>query len=1129
MTKFLRRRDKSVFFLRTDPLTLMRLSCLYSMIFLSTATVLAANPSRGQGLDQEIFIGMNHENLEALIKKIEAASDFTSAYYSSAFEPYNDITFEPAKRTIREALELGFRGTGLEYTVKGRVIVVGNRSVGVLGTSSPVGTDDAILVSVRVTGKVKDSNGTPLPGVNVLVKGTTIGTATDAEGAFVLDMPEEGKILVFSFVGLKTVEMDATGRVSFDVTMESDVATLQTVEISGGYYKTTNKSKTGSIVKVTSEDIGKQPVTNPLMALQGRVPGLEIAPNTGVPGGAVKIVIRGRNSLRNNTKSETANGPLIIVDGIPIDMTPLNTGAGFLSTTVPAGYDPLSTLNPENIESVEVLKDADATSIYGSRGANGVILITTKKAQGGERTSVNMMAYTGIGRIVNRIDLLNTEEYLTMRREAFKNDGIEPADYDFDINGAWPVDRYTDWQKELFGETAKIQDIQFGISTGNGSSNSLRIDLAYHKENVVYSGDFGFQRLSGIMTARHVSPDKRFSASMTVNYGFNKNNTFESGALIAQALTLPPNAPSLYMGGELNWEIVDFGFYKASTFDNPLAKLKNTNDSKVGNLIVNGDLNYSIFPGLSVKMNVGISDLNGTELLKNPISANSPTNIYPSTTGSNIFGQNNRRSWISEPQITYSSKMGEHSVNAVLGTSWQESASQYRSIQGFGYVSDVLLDNLRAASSTVVTSDNDNRYKYVAFFLRLGYEWKGRYLINLTGRRDGSSRFSPEKQFGNFGAIGLGWIFSEEAWLKEHARFMSFGKIRASHGITGNDQIGDYRFFNTYKISNYPYNEMIALSPTALYNSAYSWEATRKTEAAIELGFWEDRIMLEVGYYSNRSSNQLINYQLPSITGFDQVLSNSKATVQNSGLESSLHLNLIRARQFNWTTALNVSLNRNKLIAFPGLENSPYAKLYRIGDPLSVRRFYSFEGVDPVTGKYEVLDVSGDGKLNDKDLKFTGSIDSRYYGGLLNTFRYKQFELSLFFQFSNQKRIKDDFGVPGTMRNMPSYVLERWQKEGDRAEVAKFTQDFNEEIYRSSYLIRSDYMVEDASFVRLKTVGVSYSLPWSSAGGDRNRQVRFFIQGQNIWTRTKCECFDPETGLNLPPLRMVTLGIQANI
>ncbi|MBT1687110.1 SusC/RagA family TonB-linked outer membrane protein [Dawidia soli] len=1125
MTKFLRRRDKSVFFLRTDPITFMRLSCLYSMIFLSTATVLAASPSRGQGLDQEIFIGMDHENLEALIKKIEAASDFTSAYYSSAFEPYNDITFEPAKRTIREALELGFRGTGLEYTVKGNVIVVGNRSVGVLGTSSPVGIGDATLASVRVTGKVKDSNGTPLPGVNVLVKGTTIGTATDVEGTFVLDMPEEGKILVFSFVGLKTVEMDATGRVSFDVTMEPDVATLQTVEISGGYYKTTNRSKTGSIVKVTADEIGKQPVTNPLMALQGRVPGLEIVPYSGGAGGAVKVVIRGRNSLRNNTLEESASGPLFVVDGVPIDASPLRSSASG-GSPLPYGYDPLSTLNPESIESVEILKDGDATAIYGSRGANGVILITTKRSTQKDRSNVDISAYSGVGRIVNRMDVLNTEQYLAMRREAFANDGVEPGMFDFDINGTWDQTRNTDWQEELLGGSARISDVQAGLSGGNGNT-TFKLDGGFHKESVIYPGDFGYQRLTGNFTINHSSPNQKLAATVSIMYGADKSSVFEDFNFVNYALRLPPNAPPLYNDdGTLNWEIVDFGYFKLNSFNNPVAGLKNTNNSKAGNLIVNSVLSYSLGQGIMAKVNMGFTGLNREELLKFPIEALSPTTIFSSTTGSNTFGRSSRGSWIIEPQMTYSKIAEGHNLTAIIGASLQESTSQYQSITGFGYLSDVLLDNLRAASFTSITVDTNNQYKYLAFFMRVGYDWKEKYLLSLTGRRDGSSRFGPGKQFGNFGAVGVGWVFSNEALLRDKRRILSFGKLRASYGITGSDQIGDYKFYNTYSISRYPYDNNVALSPTALYNPNYSWESTRKLEGAVELSFLEDKVSLEVSFYRNRSSNQLVNYQLPVITGFSGVLSNFNATVENAGWEAMLGINPIQTDHFHWNFSVNFSANKNKLVEFPGIENSSYSKLYEIGKPLSVQRLYTYEGVNPETGSQEVADFNDDGVLDDKDRRFMSPLGPTYYGGINNTISFRSFDLSFLFQFVRQKQLGYVYPLPGAAGNAPVSVLNRWQREGDVTDVGRFSQDFMNSYYYTKYVSASDYPIEDASFVRLKSISLSYTFPTSIIERTALSQAKIFVQGQNLLTISDYSGFDPETGTSVPPLRMFTLGIQ---
>jgi TonB-linked SusC/RagA family outer membrane protein len=1097
------------------------------MIFLSTATVLAANPSRGQGLDQEIVIGMNHENLEALIKKIEAVSDFTSAYYSSAFEPYNDITFEPAKRTIREALDLGFRGTGLEYTVKGRVIVVGNK--GSDGLDPLVSKDgrDVTVAPIRVTGTVKDVDGIPLPGVNVLVKGTTVGTSTDANGDFALDAPEASRTIVFSFVGLKTIEMTLDGRTKFEVAMESDVATLKEVEISGGYYTTTNKAKTGSIVKVSSKDIERQPVTSPLMALQGRVPGLEITPNSGVAGSAVKVVIRGRNTLRNTTREEVANGPLFIIDGIPIDSNPVRSGS-FSKSTISQGYDPLSTLNPANIESMEILKDADATAIYGSRGANGVIIITTKKGKQQGRTSIDASAYTGIGKIVNRLDLLDTEQYQAIRKEAFENDGVEPGMFDVDVNGIWDKNRYTDWQEVLLGGRANINDIQTGISGGNGNT-SFKLDGGFHKETVIYPGEFGFHRVSGSFSLNHISPNQKFSVTASVNYGSNNSKIVENNNFISQALTLAPNAPALYdEDGNLNWQVADFGFAKLTTFDNPLAKLKNTNESKNGNIITNGVLSYAVIPGLVLKTNIGFTELNGKELMKFPLAALDPRNITANSTGRNVFGRNNRQSWIVEPQVTYAKKVGDHSFNILLGTTWQESITDYQSIEGYGYLSDALLNNLKASTSTAITTDFSNQYKYMAYFTRIGYDWNGKYLMSLTGRRDGSSRFGPGRQLGNFGAVGIAWIVSNESFIKDNVGFLSFAKIRGSHGITGSDQIGDYKFYNTYQVSAYPYNGMSALSPTSLYNPDYGWEVTRKTEAAIELGFFDDQISLEIGRYHNVSSNQLVNYQLPVMTGFGQVVANlNAATVENEGWEAMLNVSPVQTSKFKWTVSFNVSLNRNKLVSFPGIEESPYSTLYQVGEPLSLQRLYVYKGINPKTGAYEMLDVDNDGSTNQNDLQLNSPTDSKYYGGINNILSFKSFDLSFLFQFVSQRKMGYNPGLPGVAMNMPTKVLDHWRTEGDISDVGKLSQNFINAFYYASQVSRSSYGMEDASFLRLKTLSCSYTLPSMFSEKIKVQQFRVFIQCQNLFTITKYSGFDPETGSGLPPLKMVTVGFQS--
>jgi TonB-linked SusC/RagA family outer membrane protein len=1090
--------------------------------------LLRAENGYGQTLENTfVDIQVRHVSLGTVFSMIEEQTGLLFVFPSELVEN-KEVDEIAGHKSVKEILTKILADQQLTYREKGKNIVIVNAEKPLTDlVSDNVVAKRAFVV---ITGNVKDGNGDALPGVNVIVKGTSIGTNTDTEGNYSLNAPDESETLVFSFIGFKSFETSIGGRTKIDVIMESDITTLSAVEIiDADYYTTTRKTKTGSIVKITEKEIRNQPVTNPLMSLQGRVPGLEVVPNSGAAGGGLKVLIRGRNSLRNNSADEVASGPLFIIDGVPVDSSPLRSGSNS-SATVRLGYDPLSAINPSMIESIEVLKDADATAIYGSRGANGVILITTKQGKQLEKTNFEVNAYTGVGNVVNKMDLLNTTEYITMRNEAFANDGVTPGVSDFDVNGTWDQSRYTDWQKVLLGGTTHSNDIQAGVSGGNGNT-SFKLDGGYHKESVIYSGDFGFERLSGNLSVHHTSSDRKFTATTSVNYGIANNRLFESGAFVTQALTLPPNAPALGDGnGDLNWGIVDFGTYKVTSFNNPLAKLKNTNESRTGNLIVNALLSYNLIPGLSVKSNLGFTDLNGSELIKYPIAGNSPTDIYESTTGRSTFGNNKRSSWIVEPQVSFIRKIGEgHGVNAVAGMTFQESSSEYQSIDGYGYISDVLLENLKAAPTAQVNAANVNDYRYMAYFARIGYDWKGRYLVSLTGRRDGSSRFGPGRQFGNFGAVGVGWVFSEENFIKSNIPAFSFGKLRGSYGLTGNDQIGDYRFRDTYSPSSYPYNGFTALSPTALYNPKYSWESTRKFEAALELGFFEDRITLEVGRYDNRSSNQLVNYQLPVITGFDLVLKNFDATVENFGWEGMLGVVPVQTPDFRWNLSINISSNRNKLIAYPGLEGSSYANLYRVGRSLSLQRLYVYEGVNPVTGNPVIRDDNDDGALDVRDERLMSPQDPKFYGGISNTISYKSFELSFLFQFVKQKKKGYDYGLAGMMMNMPKEVMARWRQEGDVSDVAKFSQNFDAWINYYTYTIFSDYNIQDASFLRLKTLSLSYTLPERLVNSLKLQQASLFLQGQNLFTITNYDGLDPETGVGLPPLRIMSLGVNLKI
>jgi TonB-linked SusC/RagA family outer membrane protein len=1066
----------------------------------------------------KVTCGVDHQEMRVLFRQIREQTGLQFAFQPSAVDPYNDVTLPKETRTVKETLDLAFAGTKLSYKKQDKTVMVFENE-GSSSSNPPDQNQSSGGALHYVSGKVTDSKGGAIPGVNILIRGTSEGTVSDAEGKYSLQVTGSD-LLLFSFIGFKKFETEVGERTIIDVTLDEETATLNAVTINAGYYETTDMMKTGSIVKVTAKDIERQPVTSPLMALQGRMPGVDITPNNGTAGSAVKVVIRGQNSISNTNAT-----PLYIIDGIQVDSRPIqSTNSDALGSQ---GFDPLSTLNPANIESFEVLKDADATAIYGSRGANGVILITTKKGGTSEKTNFDVSAYTGIAQTPQFIDLLSTAEYVQIRKEAFSNSKMAITPQTAPDLAVWDTTRYTDWQKFFLGNPAKVSDVQLNISSGT-KTTSFRFGGGYHREDMTAPGDFGFRRLSANLNVNHTSTNQKFRASVTMNYGHETNKLFTGGSLVNTALTLAPNAPALYDSiGNLNWE--------RSTFNNPLAALRKTDTNTGNNLILNTNLNYQIAPGFLVSANFGYNSTDRSSIAKYPFSAMNPATITSKTFASSTFGLTRRDSWILEPQLVYRKEFQQHGLNVVIGSTIQESNSAYQLVQATGYTSDVLLESLKGATQTSYVNDENSQYRYMALFGRIGYDFNHKYLVNLTGRRDGSSRFGPENRWGNFGASGAAWIFSEEKFMRRFS-FLSFGKLRSSYGVTGSDQLGDYKYLSTYKYTSYPYSGAVSLVPTGLTNKEYAWEETWKFEAALELGFAKDRIRVETAFYQNLCSNQLLNYQLPGISGFTGVTQNLNATVQNTGVEFALNTLNISTSSFNWASSVNFTIPRNMLLSYPGLQQSTDVNRYVVGQPLTIEKLYRYGGVNPTTGLYQVKDIDGNGVLAESisdygDRSYVQNIGRTFYGGINNTFRFKGFELSFLVQFSTQTSYNFIFYNPGfSDENIPERIVQNhWRKDGDQSMYQKASRDF------AAYYAQAQANVSDASylsssFLRIKTASLSYVIPHDLVNKLSLKSGKIFVQGQNLATFSAFNGLDPEIGINtLPPLRIITMGIEIRL
>lgn len=980
-----------------------------------------------------------------------------------------------------------------------------------------------------ITGKVTEEQGIPLPGATVKLKGGTVAVNTVADGTYTIGPVPTNGILVISFIGYQQVEIPLSElqKQQFIIRLKNNTGVLDEVQIIA-YGTTTKRLSTGDVSSVKAADIEKQPVSNPLAALEGRVPGLSVTQSSGVSGAGFKVQLRGQSSLLQGSE------PFYIVDGVPFvtgnsALNQISSAAG--SSSSGTGMSPFQLINPADIESIEVLKDADATAIYGSRGANGVILITTKKGKPGS-VRVNLNTYSGVSKVSRTMDMLNTQQYLQMRREGFKNSGLTPTTTNAPDLLLWDTTRYTNFKKLLIGGTAHTTDARLSLSGGNVNTQFM-IGGGYHHETTVFPTDLGDTRGSLHLSLNHHSTDNKLSIAFTAAYSTNKNNLTTTD--LSSYINSNPMLQLYTPDGKLNWAEGGKAYSSLGILNsNPLAFQYQTYTGKFNNLNSNLLIGYHIIPDLLLKVSMGYNAVNSNEAATFPGTSINPYSLQLPYSN---FSNRTFQSWIIEPQAQYTKMLGIGKLDALIGGTWQDQSSNGLTVTAANYNSDLLLNSI-AAAGTIQSSNTYSQYRYEGIYGRINYNLQDRYIINISGRRDGSSRFGPKNRFSNFAALGAAWIFSEEKFIKNKlSKIISFGKLRGSYGITGNDQIGDYQYLDTWTPVSDTYQSISSLNPISLYNPSFQWEKNKKTELALDLGFLNNRVLLSAAYFRSLSKNQLVNYTLPTQTGFTSILENLNATIVNKGWEVQLSTKNINSHTFTWNSSFNLTIPKNQLLAFPGLEGSTYAGTYIIGQSVSSRLVYHYLGVDPQTGVYQFQDVNSDGKYNQADRNTLVNTDPKFYGGFQNSVSYKNFQLDIFFEFKKQTGVNYLSNLAGTVPgykyyNQPVIVLSRWQNPGDIANIQKFTSAGGPALTASNlYLRSSNAIYSDASYVRLKNLSLSYSIPQSLLKKLHVANCRVYLQGQNLLTMTNYVGADPENQslFVLPPLRTVTAGIQLTL
>lgn len=966
-----------------------------------------------------------------------------------------------------------------------------------------------------VTGTVTDQ-GKPVSGVSVFQKGSDAVTMTNESGVYRMQVSGENPSLVFRHpeFGERTVFLGS--KITINVSFGNGEREIEEVVLNAGYYKVKERESTGSIAKITSKEIENQPVNNALAAMQGRLAGVNIIQGSGIAGGGFDIQIRGRNSLRNNSNGAIdANVPLYIIDGVPVSA--VNEFKSNQTTSILPYQDsnPLNAINPDDIESIEVLKDADATAIYGSKGANGVVLVATKKGRSGKTEVLINNAY-GLGTAPRLPKMMNLSQYLQVRRDAFANDGITqyPATA-FDVNGTWDLNKETDWQRYFIGNTSERSTSRVQISGGSRNTRFM-ISGGHDEETTTFPGSYRYKRNTFGANLNHETENKKLRVSWSAYY--TQQNNVLPPTDFSRVYRLAPNAPDLFSpDGSINWA--------NKTFANPMAEASQVYKPKGEQLLSNLNLSYSITKDLQISLNGGYSRNTTEEKRLYPKTFYNPEFNIGSERSALSIATPQQSNWILEPQLNYNTQWGKHKIDVLIGGTFQDQSTENKVLNASNFPSDDLIEDISSAAALKVTSSGSSIYRYQAVYGRLNYQFNSRYILNVTGRRDGSSRFGDNRRYANFSALGAAWLFSKEGFLQD-VSWLSFGKLRFSYGSAGSDLIGNYQFYDTYLIASTIYDGTSGMNPSRLYNPNFSWEKTLKLEAALEVGLFKDRINLVINRYRNRSSDQLVGVPLSTVTGFTSYQGNMAATVENSGWEFSLQSQNIKSKDFSWESSFNLSLPKNKLISFPNLESSTYASSLMVGYSTNIRKYYHYLGVDPITGLYQFEDKNGDGKLDVNDRTVIKEIGPLWFGGVTNNLRYKGFELSVLLQFSRQSQFNQlsMARLLGNMGNLPAEFLDYWTPDNPNAKYQRPTTGANPvATAAANNYLNSDASVSDIFAMKLKNVSLRYNIPNGLLGTLR---ASVYLEGQNILTVSNFKGSDPDYILAdfLPPLRVISIG-----
>ncbi|AFL86305.1 TonB-linked outer membrane protein, SusC/RagA family [Belliella baltica DSM 15883] len=937
---------------------------------------------------------------------------------------------------------------------------------------------------------ISNADNQPIPGANIQIKGTTIGAITDIDGTFSIDIPGNESVLLVSYIGYLSKEVLVGNQSTFNILLEEDVKQLGEV-IVVGYGEQDRKTLTSSISSVSSKDIQNLPMASPDQMMQGRAAGVQVNSSSGTPGGGMFIRVRGSTSI--NASSD----PLYVVDGIPIVSN--NQSAVGLGGQI---TNPLADINPADIESMEILKDASATAIYGARAANGVVLITTKRGAV-QKAKIEISSYVGIQSLWRQPDVVDGPTFERLINEARINNGQTPiyANPDAALN--------TDWMAQIF-QDAPIKNFDASITGGTEKVKYLVSLNQFDQDGITKPSNFN--RTSGRVNLDFAATDKlNIGTSILISRNFrnrvrNDNNIF--GA-IGAAYFLPTNEPIFQPDGS---------YTKFSIFENPKAAVDEVDIGMLTNrILANIYADYEIAPGLIFRSTWSL-DYNN---VKEDIYDNTLLNTGAATNGNANSIVTINDNWIWENVLSYQKNFGtDHSFNALLGYSAQNSYFERTRASGQQFPSN---DFRRIASAAVQTSSSEGSgWGIEGIFGRVNYAYKEKYLATVNIRRDASSRFGAANQAAVFPSVAVGWVLTEENFMANQS-FFSTLKPRASWGITGNQTgIGDFQARGLWG-GGANYTDFPGTAPNQLANPDLKWETTTQTNVGIDIGILNDRFTFTFDYYDKQTKDLLLAVPLPRSTGFNSLVQNF-GEMENKGFEVGINGILINKKDFSWDFGFNISQNRNLVKRISAPFNVFTRDLIRVQEGFPLFSFWLNEQVrvDPETGLSIYRTVNGEAAVNSPDFNsgrdrfIVGNAQPDFFGGLNSNLRFKNFDFNMFWQYTvgnDQLNWVRFFQEHGGTRNtgFVSSQLRRWQQPGDITDVPRMISAN----YRGD--LRPDRFLEDGSYLRLKNLSLGYTLPSTISEKIGFSRIRVYGSGQNLLTITNYTGLDPEvnTGADL--------------